>query len=221
MLLPRTVFESWHIKAMKASSFPVHRFALLLSSQPDRVILFIIMRFSVIALAALLGTAYALPLVAEGPEDAVLRTPLTLRSAEPEAIPEADPKKHKHHQKGKDGKKKDHAARDASADPEAEAKKHHHKLGKDKHHKDKGTNTARGEKHDGKAAKSADKAAKHNEKAGKHDDKGKKHDGKGGKHEKGEKKGGKNPRDADPKKKHKEHHHKENHKEEKGKGNNP
>ncbi|KAK7181897.1 hypothetical protein PSPO01_12100 [Paraphaeosphaeria sporulosa] len=141
---------------MKASSFPVHRFALLLSSQPDRVILFIIMRFSVIALAALLGTAYALPLVAEGPEDAVLRTPLTLRSAEPEAIPEADPKKHKHHQK-----------------------------------------------------------------AGKHDDKGKKHDGKGGKHEKGEKKGGKNPRDADPKKKHKEHHHKENHKEEKGKGNNP
>lgn len=129
-LLPRTSSEQWHIKAMEASSLPVHKLALLLTTQPDRVILFIIMRFTVVALAALLSTACALPLVAETPNDAALSNVVTLRSAEPAALAEADPKKHKHH---KDEKKK-HPGREAAADPEAEAKKHkHHKDEKKKH----------------------------------------------------------------------------------------
>jgi hypothetical protein len=77
---------------MKASSLPVHKLALVLPTDPNRLTLFIIMRFSVVALAALLGTAYALPLAVDAHEDTVLSNPLTLRSANPEAIAEADPK---------------------------------------------------------------------------------------------------------------------------------
>ena len=113
---------------MKASAPPVHTLALLLTTQPDRVILFIIMRFTVVALAALLSTAYALPIVAENSKDAALSNVVTLRSAEPEALAEADPKKHKHdkdEKHHKDDKKKHHSGREAAADPEAEAKKHH------------------------------------------------------------------------------------------------
>ncbi|KAF2450639.1 hypothetical protein P171DRAFT_479720 [Karstenula rhodostoma CBS 690.94] len=126
---------------MKASSLPVHQLALLLSTQPDRLTLFIIMRFSVIALAALLGTTYALPLVAEASEDAALSISLTLRSAEPEAIAEADPKKHKRDDKAgkhdhKGGKHDDKGAKPEKGDPKEKHKEHHKETHKEHHKED-------------------------------------------------------------------------------------
>lgn len=108
-----------------------------------------------LTLSVLLGTAYALPYAVENPQGASLAYAVLPRSAEPEAIADADPKTH-HHHKDKDHKDKHHkekhhkekgdklsraaepeALAEAEADPEA--KKHH----KEKEHKDKGDKQTR------------------------------------------------------------------------------
>lgn len=151
---------------MKASSLPVHKLAVTLSHQPDRVTLFIIMRFSVVALAALLGTTYALPFAAEARQDAALSAPITPREADASPIAEADPKNHhkdkdtnsaheakKHdkdkHHKEKSGKKHKDKSSKTSRDAEPEAKKDHHKDGKhdSKPEKSKGASEEKKKQH--------------------------------------------------------------------------